>query len=611
MKINQEKLFINLFLVVALIMFGQAWAGPEKAKKFGIGAPRSIADLPVGVAKTRIDALDTPAQQRALQWLQTFSFPVNDLKHIHFDRFGGVLYVDDFQLENVTVEDTAVSSPQSIPAEKTFFLDSKPGATNKVFLDFDGHVLAGTAWNASSGVDSYTAQPYDVDGLSSSFSEQELRNIQEIWHRVAEDFAPFNIDVTTQDPGTFNSNTGRILITASVDADGKLMPHSSAGGVAYLGVWGMSSYPSYYSPALVYFDNLGGGYPPYVSEAASHELGHNLALSHDGTSTSGYYTGHGDGYVSWAPIMGVGYYTHVTQWSNGNYLDANNDQDDIGILGNKLGFRPDDHSVSPTPLVVESDGSILVTTPENDDPDAPSLSNKGIISSTGDVDLFTFNAAAGPVNIVIEPAWKAYYQDYRRGSNLDIQATLYDPNDNYLNTFNPLDETSATIQANLPIDGSYTLAINGVGNDEVPYSEYGSLGMYFISGTVTPLAGGDNNNQDNNFQPPPKPVGFSVADNNNGSATLNWIGDDSATAYEIQREKKHKKRNSYVDTVLFTVSENVSYIDAPGSGEYRYQVRAENAVGQSDWTSWIVLTITDSSKQSGSGGGKCHPKRGC
>ena len=46
-------------------------------------------------------------------------------------------------------------------------------------------------------------------------------------------------------------------------------------------------------------------------EAASHEAGHNLGLSHDGTRKTGYYAGHGD----WAPIMGVGYYREVSQWS--------------------------------------------------------------------------------------------------------------------------------------------------------------------------------------------------------------------------------------------------------------------------------------------------------
>lgn len=85
-------------------------------------------------------------------------------------------------------------------------------------------------------------------------------------------------------------------------------------------VFGLSNYHSYYSPALVYYNNMAGGInagtETYIAEAAAHEFGHNLGLSHDGTTTgTTYYAGHGSGLVSWAPIMGVGYYNNVTQWS--------------------------------------------------------------------------------------------------------------------------------------------------------------------------------------------------------------------------------------------------------------------------------------------------------
>ena len=40
----------------------------------------------------------------------------------------------------------------------------------------------------------------------------------------------------------------------------------AGGGVAYVGVWGYSLYPTKYSPALVYYDNLAGS-PTYIAEA--------------------------------------------------------------------------------------------------------------------------------------------------------------------------------------------------------------------------------------------------------------------------------------------------------------------------------------------------------
>ena len=42
-------------------------------------------------------------------------------------------------------------------------------------------------------------------------------------------------------------------------------------------------------------------------------MGHNGGLYHDGTSSLGYYEGHGTGPTGWAPIMGVGYYKQLVQ----------------------------------------------------------------------------------------------------------------------------------------------------------------------------------------------------------------------------------------------------------------------------------------------------------
>ncbi|WP_169314586.1 zinc-dependent metalloprotease family protein [Thiothrix nivea] len=167
--------------------------------------------------------------------------------------------------------------------------------------------------------------------------------IAEIWRRISEDYAPFDVDVTTEAPASFGPTVGRILITRDSDASGQPMPAQGAGGVAYVNVWGISNYHSYYSPALVYYNNLGGGRPDYVSEAASHEMGHNMGLSHDGTSTASYYGGHGSGFTSWGPIMGTGYNRNVSQWSKGEYADANQQQDDVAIIASKVNLQTDDH----------------------------------------------------------------------------------------------------------------------------------------------------------------------------------------------------------------------------------------------------------------------------
>ena len=52
-----------------------------------------------------------------------------------------------------------------------------------------------------------------------------------------------------------------------------------------------------------------------------------------------YYSGQGN----WAPIMGVGYYKPISQWSKGEYSGANNTEDDLTIITqNGLSYRADD-----------------------------------------------------------------------------------------------------------------------------------------------------------------------------------------------------------------------------------------------------------------------------
>ena len=76
------------------------------------------------------------------------------------------------------------------PLSDTFLLESVPGATKTIYMDFDGHV---GVWA--------TYQKYTIDGDNSTFSDAEKLEIQLAWQSVAEDFMPFNVNVTTKDPG--------------------------------------------------------------------------------------------------------------------------------------------------------------------------------------------------------------------------------------------------------------------------------------------------------------------------------------------------------------------------------------------------------------------------
>ena len=212
----------------------------------------------------------------------------------------------------------------------------------------------------------------------------------------------------------------------------------------------------------------------YTAEAISHEVGHTLGLSHDGriTPSEGYYAGHGSGDTGWAPIMGVGYYQNLSQWSKGEYASANNTQDDLQIITtqNGFGYRTDD-----TGNTIATAKALTVS--------GASVSGNGIIERNTDVDFYSFTTGAGAISLTVNP--------FNRGPNLDILAELYNSAGTLIASSNPTDLLSANITANVAA-GTYYLKIDGIGKGNpliTGYTDYGSLGQYSISGTIVSNSG--------------------------------------------------------------------------------------------------------------------------
>jgi hypothetical protein len=371
-----------------------------------------------------------------------------------------------------TQTNSTIDGLAPLDLSKTFLLNSRAGANQTIYLDFDGHTTSGTYWNSSykSGADIITPA-YDFDGNTAAFSNAELERIQYIWQRVAEDFIPFNVNVTTQAPTDINdlikSGTGdtrwgvRVVIGgSSYDWFG-----AGAGGVAYLNSFNWNSD----TPTFVFEEQLGNGNEKYTTEAISHEVGHTLGLNHDGriSPQEGYYSGQGSGETGWATIMGVGYYKNLSQWSKGEYTSASNTEDDLQIITTKNGFgyRTDD-----TGNTIETAKALTIA--------GNAVSGSGIIERNTDVDVYSFLTDAGAITLNVNPAL--------RGPNLDILAELYSANGTLIAVSNPTDRLSATIATTVSA-GAYFLKIDGVGAGDplvTGYTDYGSLGQYFISGNI-------------------------------------------------------------------------------------------------------------------------------
>ena len=68
---------------------------------------------------------------------------------------------------------------------------------------------ARTGWHASYPATPTTQPAWDPGGNAAAFDDAERTAIQTIWQSVAEDYAPFDVDVTTADPGAGGHHTGR------------------------------------------------------------------------------------------------------------------------------------------------------------------------------------------------------------------------------------------------------------------------------------------------------------------------------------------------------------------------------------------------------------------
>jgi hypothetical protein len=475
-----------------------------KSLKGSLGGPGFTAEsLPEVPFKHELMGLAPAARTRAEQRLAERAFPVQDLASLHVDATGGVFYACRMtpllKIEEVPVAATSAAAITFDAALSLPLYHSRPSQTTRVdFLDFDGFTMpANTAWENwdSSGVTyvGKVCKPFSIDSDYTTFSNAELSAINLIWQEVSELYAPFDIDVTTEQPATWTNYTGHVLITPDTTTDGTALPHQGAAGVAYIGVYGHDeeNYNSttVYQPAFVLADTRVGAIP-YMAQAAAHEFGHQLGLHHDGLNTAttanpnaAYYGGHASGSYWWAPVMGGGDVANIPQWSKGEYYDANDTEDDLAIIASSLHYVTDDHGgTNATATSVTASGT--------------SVSGSGVISQTNETDRFRIIGGAGTWSFTCTPALlpvttvnSALGATYNLPV-LDVKLALYNSSGSLMASTTAGTAMSTSLNATIATAGTYYLEVRptGVGSPTSSspsgFTSYGSLGTYSWSGTV-------------------------------------------------------------------------------------------------------------------------------
>ena len=366
---------------------------------------------------------------------------------------GRIYWVDPLAPKAETRDPNDPILREDIPLEDAFLLHSKPGADQTIYLDFDGHHSVNNSWGHD-----IEFPAFDTNGHPAGFNAGELREIIEHWRYVAEDFAPFDVDVTTEDPGAPRLKKSgvndarygvRVVCTQATDGFG-----DGIGGVAFLRAYD----DNVDNPVFTFNkgDNNGG-------MTSSHETGHALGLSHDGLNELAYHPGVGSGVTSWGPIMGAPFGKSLTQWCDGAYNGATNTEDDYAVMSTLgLMFKPD--------MVGDSIASATVLPLDCNDPNLASFPG-GLIETSNDRDYYEFTTTGGDIFIQATVP-----EDV---SNLDIQLELFDEAGGLIAVKNPIDARRAKIVENIPA-GTYYFAVDGI--DQLPrYTDYGCIGQYDLA----------------------------------------------------------------------------------------------------------------------------------
>ncbi len=312
-------------------------------------------------------------------------------------------------------------------------LHSRPGATQKISLVFDG--ATGLTFNSFTGITVEAYEGSDADCVA-------------IFNKVAEHYSPWDVDVTTE------------VLSPNVDVVGTVYIGGSysdwygdpLGGVTVAGSFSTGAGSGGYGgESFVFTRTIGVGAVDDHGVAVSHEASHQFGNAHQsqwsgGTLVNEYNPGTGN----WGPLMGNAYGKTYQTWFNGpTDTSPSSFQDDMAKIALHLTYRTNDvaNNAGAATALPNMSGTVSAVA--------------GLLLSGTDKDYWSFTTSGGALSITMTG-----------GQNVVPVLEIRDSGDSLVAT------SSGGVLSHTLSAGDYFLVAKSSG-------DYGYCGTYVLNGSIT------------------------------------------------------------------------------------------------------------------------------